>query len=923
MTSIGLILIIVVLFALLLIYEGTSDNVLTLAKASGLFTWLISGNWPAKVGAALIIIGVGALLRYAFANIDVPPELKLGSGATLAAGLGFAAVLLKGHPKRRAVHLALGGAASGVAYLTAYSAYGFFNYINDVNALVLLALVAIATGLFALASNAMSVAILAMVGAYIAPKFAIGTPSVLSVYGYYLGVSILCLVMVTLRGWRPLIHLSFLFTLAGAIFFGWSGKFYEPENYFVMQPMLLALTVVHLVMPLMERKYLRSTGIVRFDLAYFILLPLVAAGLTLKIAPNLTIEGAIGLGALALIWTIAALVLYALKNTGASRHALFAVLLATAAVLCLNLDLPWLVVGLGISVLALAVAPSLNWPRVIEELSCTIAALFGVLHVIQSIMQAMPPQVFLNEVFVQRIIASVMMLVGARLGKRREMTFSTILEITAVVWAVFSIIAEVLRLHIDFLPQLGYGLVIGAIVLSIVIGKNLAIHPVIGGLLIIALIGIGWRAAYDASLITVVAYLILTPAALLAVAWPARDTTQQGSSDFYPSLAIGLLPFALLPWAISAADLVNVKTDFFEATIVTAGIVVAGGAARYWLSSSSRWNELVQPLHAYAAAFALIWVTLFHIERGLWPVAFEVLALGYLIAYVTRRTREHSWRGIAVGTLMVLPVALVLQAMLLRAFGPGDVVMDASDINKMHLPAVASLMWAVFGGSLAWWGTYNKSRSIWSAGSALLVAAAVKLVFFDFGTLGQLGNIVAFIAAGVVFFAVSWFAPIPPKDESSSPAESVHKPPAESGAPSQPDLAYQEACVAADNEHFDPAQQPSSASFSEVPFRYRDEPKGNNGLWFVVLILAIAIAVFSSTWLKYSRHQDEGRWNHQRSVEAIKKAEQNIGSGNRVQADSTMVAALPRLRFPERRTDAMLFQLPPSSLPSKNLLRGL
>jgi uncharacterized membrane protein len=130
MTFLLLILISAALFAILLSFETSRDDSQIRLSPVGLFTWLISGNWPAKVGAGLVIIGVGALLRYAFANIDVPPELKLGGGAAVAAVLGFAAFFLKNQPKRRAIHLALGGAAFGVAYLTAYSAYGFFNYIN-------------------------------------------------------------------------------------------------------------------------------------------------------------------------------------------------------------------------------------------------------------------------------------------------------------------------------------------------------------------------------------------------------------------------------------------------------------------------------------------------------------------------------------------------------------------------------------------------------------------------------------------------------------------------------------------------------------------------------------------------------------------------------------------------------------------------
>ena len=766
MTFLLLTLIITTLFAILLSFETSRDNTQTRLSPAGLFTWLISGNWPAKVGAGLVIIGVGALLRYAFANIDVPPELKLGSGAAGAAVLGFAAFFLKNQPKRRAIHLALGGAAFGVAYLTAYSAYGFFNYINDINALALLALVAIAAGVFAVSSNTMSVAILVMVGAYIAPKFAIGTPSVLSVYGYYLCASVLSLIMVTLRGWRPLIHLSFLFTLIGSVFFGWDSKFYEPAHYSAMQPLLLALTTVHLAMPLFERKHVRANRLTHFDSAYFIALPLVAAVSTLKIAPDLQVQGALGLGALAVIWAIAAIVLQAMQKCEASRHGLVAALLIVAAVFCYAQDVPWLLVGLGLSVATLTAATKLNWPHSAQELACGAATLFGVLHVVYSITQPAPQQAFLNELFAQRMIANILMLIGAWIGIRQSMSFAKILGLTGCTWAALAILSELLRLNIDFLPQLIYGVILSAIGLSILLNEKVAAHPLIGALLIFVLSGCGWWAMHDASTTIVVGYLAATFVALIGMAWSGRDSARKDSSDFSPSMAIGLLPFALLPWAISMAEKIGIQTAFFEATIAITGIGAAGLSARRWLSDSPRWNDRIQPLHVYLTAFALLTVTVFHIERGVWPIVFEMLALTYLIVYVTRRNREESGVGFGIGAMMVLSVALVLQAMLLRAFGPAG-IMNATDINQMHLPAVASLMWAVFGASLAWWGAHSKSRSIWSAGSVLLILAAAKLVLFDFGTLGQLGNIIAFIAAGLVFLAVAWFAPIPAKAESS------------------------------------------------------------------------------------------------------------------------------------------------------------
>lgn len=877
MNSVVLILIIIALFSILFVYETATEGKQIKERAAGLFTWLISGNWPAKVGAGLVIIGIGALLRYMFANIDLPPELKLGGGSVASAILGFGAMRSKSQPKHRAIHLALAGSAFGVAYLTAYSAYGFFNYLNDVNALALLALVSITAGTFAISSNAMSVAILAMVGAYIAPKFAIGTPGALQVYGYYLAASILSLLMVTLRGWRPLIHLSFLFTLAGALFFGWSSRFYEPVYYTVMQPLLLALTTIHLAMPLLERKYVRSARLIRFDSLYFVLLPLVAAGLTLKISPDLRVNGAIGLGFLALIWGSAALILYLAKRGEVGRHGAIAVALGISAVFCYQEDLPWLQLGLALSVIGIAIGTRLGWPRSALELACGATTLFGILNVIHSVLQPPSAPTFLNELFAHRALASALMMVGAWLALRQSIKFARSLWLFGAGWATLSILAEVLRLDIDFLPQLAYGAILAGMALSIVLSGRTDFPAIVGGLLLFSLAACGWWAMHGASNEISIIYLVLTFAVLIGMAWAGRDSVRQNGSDFSPSMAIGLLPFTLLPWAISTAEQGGVATDFFEASIAMFGIGAAGLSARYWLPASPRWNERIQPLHVYLTAFALLWVTLFHIERGIWPVVFEVLALAYLVAYVARRTRERSSVGLGIGAMMVLSTALFLQAMLLRGFGPDVAIMDASDVNKMHLPAVVSLMWVVFGAGLAWWGTQNKTRSTWSAGALLLVTAAFKLVFFDFGALGQLGNILAFIAAGLVFLGVAWFAPMPPKPaiEQASSVETTNTEPSASVQATQSESQHtdpepippprSEPRVAAPPHLSDRPVAEIDTSATTFPYRhqgaastvyrYREEPKGINGLWFLLVGLAIVIAVFFSIWHKYSRHQ--------------------------------------------------------------------
>src|SRR4051794_14914625 len=241
------------ILVLVLAVEVDDRSSLRIQRPTGLITWITSGNWPAKVGGALVIVGVGALLRFALIEIDVPPVAKLVAGIVIAVGLGLGSILVGAGPARRAVSLALGGAAFGVAYLTAYSAFGLFNYLSNPAGLALLGITSVGAGVFAVTRGALSLAVLSMIGAFLAPAFAVNDPGPEVVYGYYAGASLLTLVMVAVRGWRPLIHLSFLFTLAGGVFFAWTSSYYTPQHSDVMLPMLLLLTAVHVAMPIFER----------------------------------------------------------------------------------------------------------------------------------------------------------------------------------------------------------------------------------------------------------------------------------------------------------------------------------------------------------------------------------------------------------------------------------------------------------------------------------------------------------------------------------------------------------------------------------------------------------------------------------------------------------------------------------------------
>jgi len=475
MISLLFVLLAVLLFVSIFFIEASSSEGRPWRSSLGLITWLTSGNWPAKVGGCLLLLGFGALLRYSLIHLDLPSELKLGSGFIISSFLASAAFVLKSRRERRSIYLALAGTAAGVAYLTAYSAYGFFHFISDVSALALLCLVTVITGVFALSANALSIAVLAMAGAYIAPAFALEAPRPLSVYGYYLVMSSLSFVMVTRRGWRPLIHLSFTFTLAGALFFGWTARFYQPEHYAVMQPLLLGLVALHLAMPLVERQRASSRWLFRFDAGYFFALPIVAAVLTLLIAPTVRTEGAMGLFLLGLLWAGAAIFLKLRHRPEVLHHTIVAALLVVSGVLCHAQVIPWILVGLCLSVGAFILAPRLGLSSSAEELLSGCVFLFGLLHIAASVMEVVAPNAaFANDVFVARVVAALLLSSAAWTDGRRGMALEWILWIMAAGWGGLAVVIELQRLHVDFIPQLVYGLLLAAGSIAAVVSNESA-----------------------------------------------------------------------------------------------------------------------------------------------------------------------------------------------------------------------------------------------------------------------------------------------------------------------------------------------------------------------------------------------------------------------------------------------------------------
>jgi hypothetical protein len=538
MTSLIFLFAIAVIFGTVLAVE-VSESEADALRPRGLIAWLTGGNWPAKIGGGLLVVGIGALLRYALINFDVAPPIKLAVGLITAGALGLAATLTRTGSARRAVSLALGGSAFGVAYLTAYSAFALFHYLESTVGIGLLALTAAGAGVYAITRSALSLALLSMLGAFLAPAFALTDPGPLVVYGYYVGACLLTLAMVAARGWRPLIHLSFLFTLGGGVFFAWTAHYYRGDNAAVMLPILLVLAGIHVIMPLVERHVTRGEWIEKLDIIYALALPASTALAAYLVAPT-----HIGLSnemlALGAIWTAAAAYLWFVKREGVALHAVIAVLFAGLGAAARFENLPWELIALAFTVAALRLAAQRSESKRLHNTLAGLVPLLGFLHITGSLSPVPGSPIFINGRFIERLIGAGLLMFAGHICRRVRQSLDTLLWTVGIGWALITVGSELVRWDLVSLPLLlHWTLLLSALLLTFTAPRRLNGGRIVVFLSIAAAVTASW-AAVKSPLSVSWTSLAIAPLALTALSM--RDPEMDSETRTGRMLAALLAP---------------------------------------------------------------------------------------------------------------------------------------------------------------------------------------------------------------------------------------------------------------------------------------------------------------------------------------------------------------------------------------------
>lgn len=215
-----------------------AGDLLRLARAAraawGFFT---GGNPLVRVGALVLLVGVGFLLKYLAERITVPIQWRLIGVA--AGGLALLVLGIRARFKRPDFALPVQGAGLGVIFLTLFAAFRLYQVLPSAGAFALMVVVVAATVALALWQDALVLAALGVTGGFLAPVLtSTGTGSHVDLFSYYLILNAVVVAIAWFRAWRLLNWLGFVFTFGVGTW--WGAEYYRPEYFATVEPFLIA-----------------------------------------------------------------------------------------------------------------------------------------------------------------------------------------------------------------------------------------------------------------------------------------------------------------------------------------------------------------------------------------------------------------------------------------------------------------------------------------------------------------------------------------------------------------------------------------------------------------------------------------------------------------------------------------------------------
>lgn len=186
----------------------------------------LGGTWLSRVGAMLLVLGVGFFLKHAFEQEWIGAKGRVLAGLVAGAAMMAGGVRLAGSSTYRLPAQSLVAVGIGVIYLSLYAAHAFYALVGAPVAFVAMA-VATAVGFgTALRLDSRALAILATLGGLLTPVILdTDTDAAAALFTYLAILDLGVLLLASRRGWPGLALLAFVGTQV--LYWGWLDRWYQ------------------------------------------------------------------------------------------------------------------------------------------------------------------------------------------------------------------------------------------------------------------------------------------------------------------------------------------------------------------------------------------------------------------------------------------------------------------------------------------------------------------------------------------------------------------------------------------------------------------------------------------------------------------------------------------------------------------------
>lgn len=202
------------------------------------FARLWQGNLVAKLGVLLLFIGASFWAKYSIEHNLLSLTWRFTGVAVVASVLLLLGLLWRRAPFH--YRLALQGGGLGLWYAGIFFSTALYHLLPTLVSFIAASLISIITMILAIAQNAVSLVVLALLCAFAAPLFIniFSADQHLLLFSYYLILNICLGVIVYRKPWRSVFLLGFVATF---ILAGWWGWYQYQSSYFISSEIFLNL----------------------------------------------------------------------------------------------------------------------------------------------------------------------------------------------------------------------------------------------------------------------------------------------------------------------------------------------------------------------------------------------------------------------------------------------------------------------------------------------------------------------------------------------------------------------------------------------------------------------------------------------------------------------------------------------------------